>query len=76
MKKRCRSKIANVFLDTSKKTYSLFLLIIAYLSYVAEIRISIENSFGVYYAGVVDGIVMTISLTILILYVRSFVFKE
>jgi hypothetical protein len=71
MKKSGRSKPKNLFEELSKKLCSLFLIALAYLGYVAEIRISIQNNFGAYFTGFTDCLVISATLIIAISYLLS-----
>jgi len=72
MTKRGRSKIQKkVLAEISKGAISLFLIFLGYLSYIVEIRQSLGSNYGIYFVGLIDGIVLTTTLIVFVTYTVS-----
>lgn len=71
MKKSGRSKSKSFIEEMSKELCSLLVIGLAYLSYVVELRVAIQNIYGIYAVGFVDSLVFSTTLFIVIAFILS-----
>jgi|WetSurMetagenome_2_1015567.scaffolds.fasta_scaffold1540789_1 hypothetical protein len=58
MRKRGRSGTKNLFSEISKQTFWVLGTFLLFITYLVEVRVAVLNCFGIYWTGIIDGILI------------------